>query len=184
MRKSLISIDKKKVMRVSLIKNYHLSKITLQMNVLAIFTLSIFLVGCDNSKSSTVKKDFIELNGVRHSITTYDITDGFNNTLNQQEIKLKFFQQKNSIGTLSLGLEGNPSRVVRAGVCIIYGNGVFQYGEKNGALCVSGSSVVSAVNWENQNADSPKLEFKWNGTVGKEDIPAQIQFSTTSVTRN
>ena len=182
---NLIALTKRSDIDPFSVKGARVSRISLLVSTLTLCGASIFLVGCDRLSSSPIKTDFIEFNGDRHSITSYNIKSDFNKTLGQQSISLEFLQQKKSIGTLSLGLEGSPPRVVRAGICVIYGNGVFKHGEENGGLCVSGPSVVSAVDWDNlPDTDSPKFEFKWNGTLGKEDIPASVEFSSITVTRN
>jgi hypothetical protein len=163
------------------IKTCRTPTISLLIASLVLCGTSILFVGCDHPKKSPSETNFIEFDGVRHPITSYNVKGGFNSTLNQREIKLELLQEKNTIGTLSLGLEGNPIRVGRAGVCIVYGNGVFELGEKKGALCVSGLSVVSSVKLDKKNPGTPKLEFKWSGNLGKENVPARVEFSSTAI---
>jgi predicted small secreted protein len=149
----------------------------------SVLVVSTVLAGCDGSRDSGTGKDFVEFNGVRNAINEYDITGGYSEVLKQQKVELRLFAREKTIGTLSLRLEGNPARVVGAGFCIVYGNGIFQHGGRSGALCTSGPSVVSAIDWNSQSADSPRIEFKWNGTIGKESIPARVEFSSATVTR-
>lgn len=162
-------------------ERFRFSSISVLICIFAVLVVSTILAGCDGSRDSGTGKEFIEFDGVRHSINEYSITGGYSEALKQQKVELQLFGREKTIGTLSLGLEGNPARVVRAGFCIVYGNGVFQHGGKSGALCKSGPSVVSAIDWNSQNADSPKIEFRWNGAIGKESIPARVEFSTATV---
>jgi hypothetical protein len=147
----------------------------------ALVALVLAVVGCGRSAPASTGPDVVEFDGSRRSISAYGIERSFNETLRQEQITVQLRHDDKPIATLSLGLEGASARVVRAGLCVIYGNGVFQHGSKGGALCETGPTLVQAVRWQDAQSGSPQLALAWKGTLGPHDVIAGIEFDSIRV---
>jgi hypothetical protein len=117
------------------------------------------------------------------AITALKLQRSFSQTLGQQRVKILLRHDQKAVATLCLGLDGDRARVVRAGVCVSYGNGAFARGGQRRARCESGPGLVQAVRWQGDGAD-PMIEFNWSGALGMpDDVPARIASSSARIAR-